>query len=432
MGEIARAAVVTALGMSVGRIAGLAREIVVAALFGVSGQMDTWVVAFTLIGVPSAIVMNALQTALIPALSRTRNPNERRALLSAAVTVTLVVMGIALVVLLGAGKELLGLIHSGTDATAVDQSWRLLWLLLPYYFCAALNLIGYGALQAQRQFAQNAIIPMFAPLTVIGSLLLSPGDPPVEALALAVSAGAVAECLILILALRRSGLDLVTLGSPMPMLGDVGVARQAMWLVPGTVVMSLMPVIEQAIASALGEGANSALAYGQRVPTALNGILVSAVGIAVLPFFSTAIARDGPEALSRLLSRQAWRVGIAALLVASVLSVASPWIVRFLYERGAFDLQASGLVATAQAAYFMQTPGMIVGMLYTRAAVAQGRAKMVTVLSIFTVAMQAALAWSLSLRLGLTGLGLAAALASAGNAALLIMLLGHASRAPRS
>lgn len=422
MGEITRAAVVTGFGMGLGRAAGLARDIVVAALFGVSGQMDAWVVAFTLVGVPGAIVINALQTALIPALSRTSSPDEKRALLAGAVTTTLLAMSAGAVVLLGVGEWLLGFIRSGADASAVAQSSRLFWLLLPYYFLSAVNLLSYGALQAEKRFIENGTIPVCAPLATIGVLLSWPGSMDVSVLALAVSAGILAEFMVLALVLRRLGLDLMRMGSPTTLLGDIGVARQAIWFLPGTIIMSAMPVIEQAIASGLGEGANAALAYGQRIPAALNGLAAGALGMAVLPFFSAAIGRDGPRALSGVLARQARRLGFVTFAAAILLALASPWIVRLLYERGAFDSHATTAVAAAQATYFLQLPGMIIGMLYTRAAVAQGRARMLTVLTAVTVVMQAALAWGFSSWLGLAGLGLAAAAASALNAAILIGL----------
>jgi putative peptidoglycan lipid II flippase len=409
--------------MGLGRTVGLVREIVVAALFGVSGQMDAWVVAFTLVGVPSAIVMNALQTALIPPFCRTSGAEEKKALLAAAVTVTLLAMGAGAVILLSAGEWLLGLIHSGAGASAAEQSARLLWLLIPYYFFSAVNLLGYGVLQAEKQFFKNAAIPVCAPLTVIVVLVLWPEKVNVSTLASAISTGAFVEFAMLTLTLRRLGLNLMRVGSPMTLLGDIGVALQAMWLMPGMIIMSAMPVIEQTIAAGLGEGANAALAYGQRIPAAINGLAAGALGMAVLPFFSAAIGRDGPDVLSDVLARYVRPLGMAASVVAILLALASLWIVQLLYERGAFDSHATAVVAAVQAAYFLQLPGMIVGMLYTRAAVAQGRARMLTILAVATVMTQVALAWTFSFWLGLAGIGFAAAAVSTLNAAVLVKLV---------
>lgn len=426
MGEITRATVVTALGMGVARAVGLAREIMVAALFGVSGQMDVWVVTFTLIGVPSAIVMNALQTALIPAVSRSSSVNEKNALLAGAVSVTLIAMGAGAVILLGAGEWLFKLIRSDPDTLYAYQPSKLIWLLLPYYFFSALNLLGYSSLQAEKRFHENAVIPIVSPLVVIIALLLLPGSLNVSVLALAVSTGVFAEFLTLVLILRRFNLHLTTAGPITPLIGDVGVAKHATWFVPSTLILSAMPIIDQAIASGLGEGANATLAYGQRIPAAINGLAAAAVGVAVLPFFSAAIGRHGPEALAVMLARQTWRLLTLALAVSVFLAVSSPWIVKLIYERGAFDSHATGSVAAVQGAYFMQLPGMIVGMLYTRAVVAQGRARMLATLTAFTVLTQAALSWVFSAWIGLSGLGIAAALTSALNAvALIILVLGR-------
>lgn len=425
MGQIARAATITALGMGFGRALTIVREVVVAATFGISGHMDAWAVAFTLVGVPGSIIMGALQTALIPAYSRTSALGEKRRLLAAAVSVALLGMGTAAALLLGTSTWLLRLIRSDASPASIAQSAQLLWLLLPYYFFTALNLLGYGTLQAEKKFTANALTPILTPLCVIGTLLAWPGKTSVDALAIGFSIGALAEFFGLGIVLHRIGFRLIAAASPGILFGSSGVARQAMWLIPGTIISSAMPVIEQTLASRLGEGANAALAYGQRIPMAVNSLAAAALGMAVLPFFSEVIGRAGPDALKEVLARQARRLGALASVAALLLAVASPWIVRLLYERGAFDAHASALVSMVQAAYFLQLPGMLVGMLYGRAGVAQGRARMFPVVSAFTVMYQALTAWGLSSWLGLPGLGLAAATASILNAAVLVWFVSY-------
>ena len=54
-------------GMTGGvKVASFVKEAVVAAAFGVSGAMDTYLMGLMLIGVPSSLLLNAVQTALIP------------------------------------------------------------------------------------------------------------------------------------------------------------------------------------------------------------------------------------------------------------------------------------------------------------------------------------------------------------------------------
>lgn len=424
MGQITKATLVTAAGLGIGRGIGLAREIVVAALFGISHQMDVWVVAFALIGVPSAMVMNAIQTALIPALSANDHREDRARLLGGALTISLLLMAAGGLVLLAWGDSLVWLIRPDSSEADLALATQLLRLLLPYYFFNAVSMLGYGALQATRRFHGNALLPIIPSVLAI-IVLLSVFDGQVNAIAIAVSTGAAIECLTLAGLLRREGLYLLLPRSPLHSPQTTSLARQAAWYLPGTMVFALLPIVEQSIAASLGAGANAALAYGQRIPSALNGLASTALGVAVLPFFASAIARDGPQAVSALLERESRRLAWASAAVALVLAMSSYWIVRLLYERGAFDSSATSMVAAVQAAYFMQLPGMIVGMLYTRLAVAQGRARLLTLLSFATVLTQVALAWLLSRFYGLAGMGLAAALTSAINAIALIALLKH-------
>src|SRR5258706_8598818 len=65
---------------------GFIKEVVVAALFGLSGALDIYLVAFVLIGFPVSILLNAGQTALISALAAQRSSSTEGGRLYAATT----------------------------------------------------------------------------------------------------------------------------------------------------------------------------------------------------------------------------------------------------------------------------------------------------------------------------------------------------------
>src|SRR5690606_34550811 len=70
-----------------------------------------------------------------------------------------------------------------------------------------------------------------------------------------------------------------------------GVWTQTIALIPGTVMVAVVPMVEQAIAASLGEGTNAALSYGYKLPSSLASISATAIGITTLPYFASQVAR---------------------------------------------------------------------------------------------------------------------------------------------
>jgi peptidoglycan biosynthesis protein MviN/MurJ (putative lipid II flippase) len=104
-------------------------------------------------------------------------------------------------------------------------------------------------------------------------------------------------------------------------------------------VVSLIGLMDQLLAAGLGSGALSTLAYANRVLALLLGIAATGIGRATLPVFSRAEAVGGAAA-HRSAHHAAMRwTGLMLLAGAAMLAVAwplAPWVVRLLFERGAF------------------------------------------------------------------------------------------------
>jgi putative peptidoglycan lipid II flippase len=414
MGKISRAALITALGLGTGRVIGLGREIFVAMLFGITQQMDVYAITFVLVGVPGAVIINSLQAALVPAISKAEGIDKSR-ILSGSICVAFCALSLGAIVLIYWIDDLIRWMRTSSDLDMVRQAQQLVFMFLPYYFFNAFSQLGYGGFQAAKQFRNNAFLPLVSPLIAMLALVFFYEKGNVLIVALAVSLGALVEFVFVVIVLRRAGLyclRYLTLFTT----NNKNLLATAGFLIPSGLVLSSMPFFEQVFASGVGEGANSALAFGQRLPLALNGLLASSVGIAVLPFFSDVVSQTGSQSLSKALARHAVKIFFSALFVAVILAASSPWIVWALYERGQFDSTATSLVAAVQAAYFLQLPGMIVGQIYTRAAIAQGKAGWLSIVTLATVLVQIALAWFFVSKIGLPGVGFAAAAASAFNA----------------
>jgi putative peptidoglycan lipid II flippase len=405
---MARAAMLFASATAAVKVAAFVKESVVAAAFGVSGAMDAYLMGLMLIGVPLGLLLNAVQTAFIPLfveVRETRGTQASGVFVGATASGTLVAMAVALLLWLASLPWLIGVVGHGFDPAKRELVRGMFLWLVPYYFLNGLNLLGHGALQAEKRFLPSALAPICTTLVTIVIVLVS-GGADVRALVLSLVFGSFCEWITLNWQLRRSGLSLLPGHiSPTPEIRRI--AKGSAVLLGGSFVLSFSPMIEQGLASGLGKGTIAAMGYAFRLPAMFSGILVTAVGVTVLPFFSEMLARRDDAGCQRAFRRYALALlGGGALLVLFLMAFSEP-LVALVYQRGAFTAQDTQLVAQIQRAYLIQIPGALVGMLAMRLLVAQGAYGTVAVNSSISVIASGALASALSRRLGAVGIALA-------------------------
>lgn len=363
------------------KLASLAREILVAAVFGVSGQIDAYLIALMLIGIPHGIVLYAVQWTLIPEFVRTDSIHGRatsRRMLRQVVAITLLILTSVLILWALLLPQLIAyltrMVSSGTSGSVLNC----VLILGVFYFASGTALLGYGALQARKRFLINGAVPLATPLVMVAMLLAFP-IARAETLAIGMAVGAVVELLVVETVLRNDGLTMLPatpfvgpLGKPfMTGLGKVAA---------GAAAIALLPLVEQAAAVEFGVGAVATLGYGNRLPALLNGLAVSAFAVAVLPYFSEMLAMRDVAQCRKTLERYAVVLAAGGAAVAFVLILGSDAIVRFVFQRGAFDEAAAVGVTLAQQAYLLQIPGALVLTLASRLLLAQSRVATVGVL----------------------------------------------------
>lgn len=410
--KMGHSAMVAAAASLVAKGLGFVKEITVAAYFGLSGALDIYLLAFVLIGLPLSILLNAAQTALISQLSG--NPcstKESGQLYTATALLTLAGMAALLPLWLLLLHSWLPWLASGFSPEKRQALETALFWLIPYYFLNGLNLLGYGALQAKGRYLANGLLPTATPLVTILMLAVWGGTNDWHILIYALVAGAAAECTFLLLVLQRSGL----LPSPRlrGVLGLAAVMSASLALLPGTIMLAVGPVVEQAIAASMGEGTIAALGYGYKLPAAMQGILVTAIGITVLPYFASLISEKRISYCLHSLEKLALWLLIGGAVLVVPLAALSGDIVALMYQRGAFDATASAHVAPIQVAYFVQLPFALVAMMGIRTLAALGHNGLISAGTAVAVMLQSALAYGLGLRFGASGIAWAATLVSA-------------------
>ena len=371
--NLLRAASIVSLLTLLSRITGLAREILIAGMFGAGATTDAFQAAFRIPNMLRRLFAEgAFQQAFVPILASTRardGDEVTRRLIDAVAT--LLFWALLLTCILGViGAPLIvWLMASGLqrlDAAVVMTRW-----MFPYIGFVSLVALSAGILNTWKHFAVPAASPVLLNLAVIGAAWwLAPrfgawGIEPVYALAAGVMLGGVLQLAIQVPALLhigclpRIGLSPSRIRAARAHPGVTRVLRQMAPALLGVSVAQLSLLINTQIASHQGVGAVSWLTYADRLmefPTALLGV---ALGVILIPQLSAAQGRGDAQGYSGLLDWGLRLVLLLALPCAVALLVIPNALVAVLYHRGAFQASDVQQTVTALMGYGVGLMGLV-------------------------------------------------------------------------
>jgi putative peptidoglycan lipid II flippase len=357
---LARSGVIFAVATGISRVIGLVREIAQAAVFGISGPINAFEIAFLIPNtVRSLVADSALSAAFVPVFSDMLVKGQRKRAWQVASTLFwLMLVGLggltALFILIapwvmeifGYGPD-----NFGAIATALAR------ILFPLVLVLGLTGIVVGILNSYDHFTVPALSPVLWNVIILLGLGLGVHSTGSESTQLYIYAGAIlvatiAQFLLPLPWLR--GLD-----GQLHMainIRDPAVKRVFVLMVPVTIGLGLIninAVIDQLFATHYLD------------PNKDPAAIVRAFRLYMLPqgVFSVAVATVLFPLLSRHASRRDWSafqsvVGTGLRLICFLLipasvaaAVLATPIVRVLYQHGVFGAAATGRVAPCLAAF---------------------------------------------------------------------------------
>jgi putative peptidoglycan lipid II flippase len=248
------------------------------------------------------------------------------------------------------------LIAPGFDAEQQALTVSLLRLMLLSSIIFGASGVVMGALNAHQHFVFPALAPSLYNLSIIGGTLLLGPRLGVRGIAVGVVVGSALHLLVQVPALLRRGAHYVpTLGLTIPGVREVG--RLMAPRVLGTAITQINFVVNNNLASTMGEGAVSAINYAWLLMLLPQGVLAQAIGTAAFPTFAQQVARgerDGMRGTLAATLRTVFFLSIPATV--GLLALGQP-LVGILFERGAFDQSSTAEVAWALAFFALGLVG---------------------------------------------------------------------------
>jgi putative peptidoglycan lipid II flippase len=433
-GRLARAAGLAGIATLASRVLGLARETVLAAIFGAGNEMDAFMVAFRLPNlVRDLFAEGAMSAALIPTFTRRLELSGKadawrlgNHVINALVIVTVTLVALAMVFVRP-------IVHAyAGDYAAVpgkiELTTELTLVMLPFLTLAALAAAAMGMLNSLHYYFVPALAPAtFNVAAILCAFLLVPlmpafGWPAISAMAISVILGGLCQVAIQWPALRREGFRY----RPALDFRDPALAQILVLMGPGAVGLAATQInifVNTQLATGLGTGAVSWLNYAFRLMYLPIGLFGVSIATAVLPAAARHAALDDVRAVRETVSRGLGLMMTLNIPAALGLAVLATPIVRLLFERGQFLASDTDATAAALRFYAVGLVGYSTARIASPVFYTIGKTRVPMAASCVSMLCNLVASITLARVLGFRGLALGTSLGALANAVVLLAFL---------
>ncbi|SAK67487.1 virulence factor MVIN family protein [Caballeronia catudaia] len=354
--RIARSAVVLLAFVILGKCIGASKEMAIAWRYGISGTVDAYQLALTLVTWLPTMLTNVLSVLLIPALvSLKDDKSEQNGFIGELEGVGLVI-GLASCLLLWLGWPYMAEAVGSNLAESTREICRHMIIgMLPVGVLTFTICISSARLQASGKHI-NTLLECVPAIGLLVFVLAAPDNESIWPLVVGTSLGFVVQSAWLRVLARRA--------DSMPALPRVS-TRAKQWpatirsmgtLTIGSVVAGLWLPVDQYFMAQQGDGAIATLGYANRLLSLVLSMGALAITRATLPILAEILHRgDHERARSTALkwSGIMTAVGLTGGVIAYVLA---PFVVKLLFQKGAFTADDTIAVTTLFRYGLLQVP----------------------------------------------------------------------------
>jgi putative peptidoglycan lipid II flippase len=353
-GRIARSTAFFAAATAASRVAGLAREIVAAGYYGVSGPMSAFTIAFQVPNLVRALFADAaLQPAFVPVFTeQLEQGNHKEAFRLASTLLLLVTMVLgaitAFFVLLA--PVIMPVFAPGFEGPILDLTVTLSRVLFPILVLLGLSGVVVGILNSYDRFGAFAISPLFWNLTIIVVVvLLIPlfhGQDRIYAYAIGILVGTLVQLTIPTFDLRNTPFKFEWSFE----WRNPAVRRVLLLMLPVTISLGLINfnvLINSIFGSLVSEQSPAAIDKAFRIYQLPQGIFSVAIATVLFPTLARFAARGAHDDLRATMANGMRQILFVLLPAAAAMLALSTPMIRLVYQRGEFTPEQTTLVATA-------------------------------------------------------------------------------------
>jgi putative peptidoglycan lipid II flippase len=425
--SLLRSNLVVASGTALSRLSGLARITVFGYVIGQTALADAYRIGNETPNIVYELLLGGVLSATLVPLFTSFDHREDEESTNVVITVSLVLLGGITLVAVAAAPLIFGLYTLDPGGGVDPELFRDVGTLLTRVFL--LQIFFYGAialatawLNSRRRFFAAAWSPILPNLIIIASLLSLPGagstgwtlDDVVDdsrlrwTLGLGATAGIAAMALVLIPAVRRSGLHY----RPRLEFRHPAVRRLLTlsgWTLGYVIANQVVIVVVRNLADP-GSGDASAYFDAYTFFVLPHGLLAMSIATTFVPEMARAVARRDRDGFTAWASFGVRLIGLLTVPAGILLFVLRRAIVGAFLQHGEYTAAAADNTSRALAGFALGLIGFSIYLFVLRGFFAHQDTRTPFVINLFECAVNIVLAFALVGRYGILGLGLAFAI----------------------
>lgn len=432
---LARSTAIFSFWTGVSRIAGLAREILAAALYGTQGNISAFVIAFQVPNLLRSLVADsALSAAFVPVYTELQEQGrhkEAKRLAGAMLGITTIGLGAITLLAIVLAPWFMPFFAPGLSDELVQEAVRLARLMFPIVVLLGLTGIVVAILQASNDFGPTAFAPVLWNAIIILCLavagpLFPDGSARITVYAVGILIGTAGQLVYVAWFLRGRG--------PFPLslaVGRSSVRRVLVMMLPVTVGLGLINVnlsVDALFATLVSEQAPRAIDAAFRLYLLPQGVFSVAVATVLFPTISRLVARRDMPGVQRSIADGMRMIFFILLPAATFLLLLAEPIVRLVFQYGEFDAESTSLTSESLLFFALGLVFNGASLLLVRSFFSLQEPWVPTIIAGAGVVLNALLDFALYRPLGIGGIPLATSLVSFVTFIALVWLLARRLR----
>jgi putative peptidoglycan lipid II flippase len=336
--RISKAFLYVSLFVLLGKLAGAIKEVVVAWKYGVSAEVDSYVLIFNYVSFPISITLSVVSVTLIPLLMQNRKSTDqfKAEFFGAIIIYSLIMWGVCYLII----DYILDVtLYQGVVYQSAKSSLLLMSTIIPVSCISVL----FSVLLMSRERHVNTVLESIPPL-VICLVIVVFSQYFNDALISGTVIGFMIQAIILFYLCSRNESLIPRFHMKQGHLWQQWSSSIGIVLI-GQILMSTLGIIDQYYVSYLDVGSVSTLSYASKLTAILLGLVATAINRSTLPVLSDLKVQSTKILLKLIMFKWCSIVFALGILFILLVSIFSELIVSTIFERGAFTSQNVAMVA---------------------------------------------------------------------------------------
>jgi len=345
-----KAGIIVSIAQFLQGIVSFLSQVVIAASFGASAQLDAYLVAVTfprMFG--DFVVGGVLALALLPVFVEYREQKgevEAWKVGSIIVNIAVLVLGIGMLLYLLLAPFIISILAPGFNGETYILGVKLARIVSPTLMFVGLSIILIAFAHSYQHFTVPAFARLSLPLIIITSVLVLAPKAGIYSLAGGNITGTFIQLFVIgmvLLWVKPRYFASLDLGHP----GMRKIVRLALPIFIGALFTQIYPIIQKVLGSRLQEGSISALNYAQQIVSIEEAVLLTPIAIIIYPIFSQHVASGELEIFSTYLSKVMRVLFFLAMPAIAFTIILRTPLIKIFYQRGNFDALDTHLTSVA-------------------------------------------------------------------------------------